>query len=266
MRTYNWCVCIDEQDNALVMRFTNGSHPSVHADGGLLPPEYRTETFAKGDGQVESEFDIFQLGMLLWHLYRGQHQQGARTFCSLAGCDKGQLGTCKDHNDPINLPKAGVNVPDYLDRVIALCRQEDPRQRPAAWELINMFPDDGEIMRQIDSLDTHKQIIAGARTSTSERDSTTSRLEDIRGSHVNYSICEYCREECIGTYYKREACKLRNCDQCQACFIKGEHCYDRAHLLGRMSTKAYEDEGLLKEAYYYSSVDEKGNREEIIVR
>jgi hypothetical protein len=78
LRTYNGCVNIDEHDNAMIVPYSHGEHPVKHGQNGLLPPEYRTEVFARGNGQVSPEFDLFQLGMLLWHLYRSQDQQGAR--------------------------------------------------------------------------------------------------------------------------------------------------------------------------------------------
>jgi len=74
MRTYNWCVCIDDGDNAMIVGPSHGSHPTVYRECGLLPLEYRTEAFKEGDGQVGPDFDIFQLGFLLWHLYCDQHQ------------------------------------------------------------------------------------------------------------------------------------------------------------------------------------------------
>ncbi|TVY27216.1 Vegetative incompatibility protein HET-E-1 [Lachnellula hyalina] len=188
MRTYNWCVCIDDCDNAMIIGLGNGNHTAVHRYGGLLPPEYRTEAFKKGDGQVGPDFDIFQLGLLLWHLYRDQHQQGARTFCSLAGCNNAELATCDEHGDPIALPKAAVDVPAYLDLIIALCRQKDPHKRPAAWELLQMFPEDEEIFRQIDLLNEDESFIPGY-DSTITANARLTRLEVIRDIYGNSCVC-----------------------------------------------------------------------------
>jgi hypothetical protein len=114
LRTYNWSVCTNKYNDAVVAGM-HGSHTVVHGQDGLLPPEYRTEAFEKGDGQVKPEFDVFQLGSLLWHLYRNQYQQGVKTFCSLAGCNKVKATTCNLHKDPIALPKAASDIPEYLD-------------------------------------------------------------------------------------------------------------------------------------------------------
>ena len=99
----------------------------------MLPPEYRNEAFKTGDGQVNAEFDIFQLGLFLWHLYRDQDQQNAQTFCLLAGCSNAEAGSCgQPHADPIALPKAAEDVPDWLDCIIASCRDAAPRKTKAS--------------------------------------------------------------------------------------------------------------------------------------
>jgi hypothetical protein len=264
MRTYNSCVCIDDCDNAMIVGSLHGSHPAVYREYGLLPPEYRTEAFKKGDGQVGPDFDIFQLGFLLWHLYRDQHQQGARTFCSLAGCSNAELATCDEHGDPIALPKAAADVPDYLDLIIALCRQEDPRKRPAAWELVHMFPEDEEISRQIDSLNTDKKVIPGDHSAITGN-ARLMRLEVVRDLYGPFVLCNLCSEQCHGMYYPCEFCHLGNYDLCHKCFVEGKHCRDGAHLLPRIKFEALVDRESAKRVTYYSSVDEKGEREEIVI-
>jgi hypothetical protein len=264
MRTYNWCVCIDDCDNAIIIGLAHGNHPAVHGTNGLLPPEYRTEAFKKGDGQVGPDFDIFQLGLLLWHLYRDQHQQGARTFCSLAGCNNAELATCDEHGDPIALPKATADVPAYLDLIIALCRQKDPHKRPAAWELVHMFPEDEEIFRQIDLLNDDKNVIPGDH-STITANARLTRLEVIRDIYGLYCICTLCREYCRDIYYHCGFCDFANYDLCHKCFVEGEHCWDGAHLLARVYYVAYTNKESDKRVTYYSSINEKGEREEIII-
>jgi hypothetical protein len=254
LRTYSLSVCIDDCDDAIIVGFSHGSHPIVHGDNGLLPPEYRTETFAKGDGKVGPEFDIFQLGLLLWHLYRDQHQQGHKTFCSLAGCPNSELASCSKHQNPVALPKASADVPDYLDQIITLCRQEDPRKRPAAWQLINMFPDDEEILNQ--------NTLLKADTGKTCRSFT--RLEAVRDVYCHIIICSTCRERARDVYYKCEVCDRGNWDICDECFVKGKHCPDTTHLITRISLEAT-NRGSLHQATYFSSVDEKGEREEVVI-
>ena len=227
----------------------------------MLPPEYRTEAFAKRDGQVGPELDIFQLGSLLWHLYHDQHQQGTRTFCSLAGCNNAGLATCNEHEDPIALPKAAADSPAYLDGIIALCRQEDPRKRPTAREVVDMFPEDEEIIRQINSLGTDKAVIPGDGNATAR----LWRLENVRGLCGHCIICDICRERCYDISYNCEFCNFGHYILCHQCLVKGEHCYNRAHFLAKFNLKAFANKALLKRVTYYSSVNDKGEREEIVI-
>lgn len=264
IRTYNWCVSINEHDDAMIVALPNGRHPAVHGQDGMLPPEYRTEAFENGDGQVGPEFDVFQLGGLLWHLYRYQHQQGSRTFCSLVGCNNAKLNTCDEHGNPVALPKAAVDIPDYLDRVIALCRQENPRKRPAAWELVHIFPTDEEIFRQIDLLSTDEHVISEDR-SAAAANAKLARLEVVRDMYGFTLICTLCREQSHDVYYSCEVCDLGNYDLCHKCFVQGEHCWDRTHLLSKLPIEALRNKDLVQRLPYYSSVGEDGKREEIVI-
>jgi hypothetical protein len=145
--TYSSYVVIDEQDDAVVMasRPSQATHPAYNSQNGqkgLLPPGYRTETFKYGNNVVDSKFDIFQLGLLLWHFYRDGEQQRSPTFCSLAGCSNAKNPRCERHGNPVALPQAATNVPDYLDQIIARCRQESPHARLTAETPLDMFPTD----------------------------------------------------------------------------------------------------------------------------
>ena len=265
LRTYNSSVCIDEHDDVMfLVAFSQGSHPAVHAHGGLLPPEYRTEAFEKGDGQVGPEFDVFQLGGLLWHLYRDQDQQGPKTFCSLAGCNNATLAACDKHEYPIALPRAATDIPDYLDRIIALCRQENPRKRPAAWELIHMFPTDEEISREIELLGTNERVISGDHSATAAN-AKLSRLEVVRELYGLAIICTRCSKRCHDVYYSCEYCHCGNYDQCHGCFVEGRHCFDKTHFLARYNLEALANKDYDERVTYYSSVNEEGRREEIVI-
>lgn len=210
------------------------------------------------------EFDVFQLGFLLWHLYRDQDQQGSKTFCSLARCDNATLATCEEHGDPIALPKAAADVPDYLDRVIALCRQEHPHKRPAAWEIIHMFPTDKEIRRQIDLLNNKDHPISGNRSTTTANAKLT-RLEVVRDLYGLAVICSLCRERCNDIFFSCEVCEVGNFDLCHICFVEGKHCLDCTHLLAKFNFEALRNKETLKTVAYYSSVSEEGKRQEIFI-
>ena len=52
---------------------------------------------------------------------------------------------------------------------------------------------------------------------------------------------------------------------CHKCFLDGKHCWDGAHLLARFNMEPLINRESVKRAIYYSSVDEKGGREEIVI-
>jgi hypothetical protein len=264
LRTYNWCACIDDCDNAMIVTSSFGSHPAVYGHYGMLPPECRTEAFTKGDGQVGPEFDIFQLGLLLWNLYRDEYGAGVKTFCQLAGCNNIDFDTCDAHEDSIALPKAAADVPDYLDLIIALCRQENPRKRPAASGLVDMFPKDEEISRRIDSLTTDKMVVPRDHSAITTNNKLI-RLEVVRDLYGTAFFCSLCWERCRDIYYRCEFCDRGNFDMCHKCFLDGKHCWDGAHLLARFNMEPLINRESVKRAIYYSSVDEKGEREEIVI-
>jgi hypothetical protein len=251
------CLFINEYDDAVIWSLSQGNHPAYFGGEGVLPPECRTEAFAMGDGQVGPEFDIFQLGGLLWHLYRDQHQQGFRTFCSLANCSNAKATGCHEHGDPIAMPKAAADVPTYLDRVITLCRQENPQKRPAAWELLQLFPTDEEISLQIDLLNTDERVLFGHAKLT--------RLEDIRDVYKMMGICDICRERIGGAYYTCSVCNSGNFDLCHTCFLEGVHCKDKAHLLTECDMEAYKNRDVLERLTYHSSASEEGKREVLVI-
>jgi hypothetical protein len=110
-------------------------------------------------------------------------------------------------------------------------------------------------------LDNDKDVIPGDGSAIAG----LRRLEVVRDLYANCLICELCRERCYEIYYKCEVCNFGNYDQCHKCLVKGEHCYDRAHLFAKFNLKAYANKALLKKVAYYSSVNDKGEREEIVI-
>jgi hypothetical protein len=46
---------------------------------------------------------------------------------------------------------------------------------------------------------------------------------------------------------------------------EGEHCYNGAHLLAKFNLKAYVNKDLCERVIYFSSVNEEGEREEIVM-
>jgi hypothetical protein len=220
LRVLSWSICINEHDDVMIVSGVHAAHPGTHSGHGQLPPEYRIESFLNGEGQIKPEFDIFQLGSILWHLYRDQDLQRRESLCTLAGCDNANRNACIEHENPIALTRAAANIPQYLDRVIALCRQQHPNDRPAAWELIEMFPSDKDILKQIDDLKDNKKSSNRDDYPAASR-ARLRRLEAVRALYDSSTSCDACNERRLEVYYHCETCGSGNFDLCQACFLKG---------------------------------------------
>jgi hypothetical protein len=234
------------------------SHPITDSFApGALPPECRTEKFVNGNGDIAATFDLFQLGMLLWHLYLDRDQQRARNFCSLAGCQNAKINYFIDHDNPIALPKADAGMPEYLHQIITLCRKEDPRQRLAAWKLGEMFPSDEEIACQIEA-------IAGAGLDNPRASIPLTDLQVAR-SLVGHNIaCDICGERCLSTTYLCLSCRSGNYDVCRFCFDRGLHCEDLAHCLVECDIRGVPDMSTTKRAVYYSCAGPDGSRKRLV--
>jgi hypothetical protein len=162
------------------------------------------------------------------------------------------------------MPRAAANIPQYLDRVITLCRQQHPNDRPAAWELIEMFPSDKDILKQIDDLNDSRKI------SNRNDDPATSRarmrrLEAVRALYDSSISCDVCSERCSEVHYHCETCESGNYDLCQACFFKGLHCRNRAHWLVKVELAAYANHNSSVQVIHLSSPNMMGQREQSIV-
>lgn len=228
-------ICINDDDDVVILNAVQVAHPGQHAGRGLLPPEYRTENFTYGNGLVGPEFDIFQLGLVLWYLYRDQGYVRKGFFCTLSGCENAYRKSCAEHEDPIALPPAGAHVPPYLDHIITICRRWHPSERPAARELIEMFPSDEEISMQIDNINKGTDFGNHSEDPTTFR-AHLKRVEVVRALYSDLHLCDVCGEECLKVTYTCENCELGSFDVCQACFSKGVHCDDSAHWLVRLPT------------------------------
>jgi hypothetical protein len=253
--TTNHGLSLDNNYDVRILPSVSRGHPATYsANPGLTPPEYRTPAFEHGDGNIALEFDLFQLGSLLWHLYRDQDQQTPRSFCLIAGCHNARFNSCLYHGDPISLPKAGPDIPDYLERVITLCRNEDPGRRCSAHKLVELFPSDEEIARQITAYGAFEFAQHSAT-------SGLTRLEFTRRLYSSTTCCDICGERCFETSFLCPTCRYGNFDVCRTCFNQGLHCPVGSHLLMERDDHEFRDDiSFMKKLVYYSSVDVHGRR------
>lgn len=257
LTTLNHSISLDEGFDVLIGPSTKFSHPATTEDlPGSLPPECRTAAFTDGSGEISPTFDLFQLGLLLWHLYRDELQLSVRSFCLVAGCPNAMLNSCEQHKNPIALPRASHDVPDYYEKIINLCRQEDPRSRPSARKLLDMFPSDSEISRQI--------IASGSLNFDMNSAQPLTRLEEVRSLYGRYTVCDICSSQSTDISYFCQACSNGDYDLCRKCFDEGLHCRDRTHVLIEEHHRYNTEHGPNRRAIQYSSVGHHGNRNRIV--
>lgn len=257
LRTYSKLFCIDEHDNAILTLGDTGDHPNVHAYAGLIPPEVRSRVYGRDWDDVTPEYDIFMLGLYLWHLYRDEDHGRPKHFCAAASCYGAEEDICELHKDPVALPQASVDVPEWLTYIISMCRRADPASRPRARDLLRYFPSDDEIARTIDKLSDDQKMIYGTLNPNDACDGNK-RLEAFRQTYLNFPLCEYCRTRCFGESFHCEVCHDGNFDCCPACFAAGKHCERDEHLLLKVAPDV--QSGTVLKGY--SSVKKNGQREE----
>jgi hypothetical protein len=67
--------------------------------------------------------------------------------------------------------------------------------------------------------------------------------------------------ECL---YNCDVCDFGDYDLCHRCFIEGEYCRNKTHLLGKFKLMGRENKDFIKPLKYYSCVKDDGRQEEFV--
>jgi hypothetical protein len=168
-------------------------------------------------------------------------------FCEAAGCTTPKGVTClEQHVNPVELPPpTGSQVPEHLLRVVSACRNTNPHDRPAAWELLKMFPEvtdpRGSQSESPSGLDDNMELM---RPLDLARDDPCSNLapkriplplEEMWGDHVT---CDSCGQRAYGKSFHCRICHGGNYELCPRCFSQGIHCPEPEHFLLERPTEA----------------------------
>lgn len=245
-----WTIALDEYDNAVIFWLT----PSFMASRmrGTMPPEQGRLTPPETSLPSTCYTDLYQLGLLFWKI--AENVAEARVFwCPLAGC-KAEKGACDEpHSKPVQLPPTGPDIPDYVDKIISACREENPHRRPPAAELLEMFP--AESVESKGTCGTSQEELERPQAAAATPPpSSTQQLKEILDLYGNMYTCELCSSICTEKVYHCLVCCAGDFDLCLDCFSKGMHCLDPSHYLQEMLWVIQNHE------YFYSSVQEDGQR------
>ena len=220
-----------------------------YTGGSYYPPEHRHLRWASkaisdtDSTEVSSKTDIFHLGLLLWLLAENAPRTNNSPFCIREKCNLKPHG-CQnpDHFDPVTLPKLPSTVPQYYRDMVDQCRAENPSDRPAAWSVLERFPD-VDLDDKIDREESKPGSLS---------------LDHIRRRNYGSVSCDGCRKRHIGfnTFYHCTVCEFGDFEICDTCFDRGLHCLDETHFLAKVVRNGsfHMSEG------FYSRVQSSGER------
>ena len=219
---YSFPVILDLTDTVHFWFFKKKFRPG-RTVGAYYPPELvhvrnMSSTTSEADiPNVTPKTDIFHLGLLLWLMAENKPITRASPVCMREGCDTLKASCCDlSHVEPVDLPQLPENVPLYYRNIVKLCRAAKPNDRPAARELLGMFPIASNVPEQ-----------SMLRAPYSSDMGTWGD-----GLRVGKTFCCNCAERVLRLpAFHCNVCKLGDFDLCQACYEGGAHCYDDHHLL-----------------------------------
>jgi hypothetical protein len=247
-------IAIDGEDSAVLVRFEKSfKYDSIDCTG-LLPPEYLPKQAIGGKISATPHTDIYQLGLLLWWI---ASQTGSRRlFCEFFGWPAEENTFCiKSHTDSIQLPPLGELVPQYLKDVIAACRTENPYHRPAAWELLEMFPQDAKATMITDSgrfdADFDQALLKRPPKMLIRR------LDEVHETCTPRVVCDLCGKVATKHYFHCSICVSADFDICPQCFAEGGHCLEPDHYL-----REFRDWNQIN---VYTNMKENGRREIVVL-
>lgn len=165
---------------------------------------------------ITKEFDIFQLGQLLWILVEswtsGQSAKKLKGTFYTSFRDR----QSRIHSHATAFPRLSENVPEYLRHMVGECCAGSPSARPRAVELLSRFPC------------AHFNMIPGMQEDSAPQAMDISAFQKSR---VRSVFCDYCGAVITSIAYYCSLCVGGDYDVCQQCFDDGKHCNDRSHFL-----------------------------------
>lgn len=214
----------------------------------FYPPEYRHYAKLWGANFDESEvplvtpeFDIYQLGLLLWILAKSWSSGESALFVKEEFYKPPASWHGGLYTGPDPLPRLPDTIPVYYRDVISTCCAGDPFDRPSTEDLLSKFPSI--------SIDTESNIECDWSPEPMD-------INAMRGCRAKSQCCDHCWKQIFSKFYICTICDEGDFDVCLACFKEGKHCDDQTHLLVEVDV----DGNFPVATRYYSSVDSSGQR------
>ncbi|KAF2180667.1 hypothetical protein K469DRAFT_692844 [Zopfia rhizophila CBS 207.26] len=172
-------IVIDHKDDAKIIDINRRGCPV-----GWEPPELARliESAQRISIYIGVKSDLFQLGMVLWALAEQQDEPERQ--------ERPLFRTFNRHNI----------IPEYFREIVKACLNENPRERPAAKDILAKFPDASA--DELKPVATSRQSVSTRRSGKEYIDPATAvDLEDIRRqrSHSSISAAQMPSTEYIGS-------------------------------------------------------------------
>jgi hypothetical protein len=235
----NCGIAINSNDDAILYKMFQDKIISGIVNPGQLPLECCEEAAENPKILVTPALDIWQLGLVLWGVVVNKPTRNLPDFCEIAGCPPKVSPACDEaHANPTQLPMPKDAIPMYLREIIMACRR-DSSHRPAAWELLQMFPADVGICEN------------------TEKRGTNFSLKEYLDHYDKTAFCDNCSGLISRSTvaYHCDICDAGDYDMCRRCFDAGRHCLDLGHYLQEVKSGVIEK--------LYSSITSSGQREEL---
>ncbi|KAL9044539.1 MAG: hypothetical protein Q9214_002330 [Letrouitia sp. 1 TL-2023] len=188
---------------------------------GYCAPELRESRTTKKEPSLKEEnfrTDIFTLGLILWQL--AEHRASLwGYFCAKNDCTQVPRYACDaPHTNPIKLPNCCTGIPRYFSDMIQKCRAWDPKARPSARQLLDMFPD---------------ELKAGILPEGIEK-----IAKRFPRTHIGAPVwCNECGALTTEDHYHCNICDGGDFDLCSTCIRQEIRCYNPEHQLVRRRLK-----------------------------
>ena len=233
---------MDSTDSILFPNFRRKLVPGLTI-GNYYPPELLhcqslpATTNEAVCPDTTSKMDIFHFGSLLWVLAENKPHNFTALVCP------GNKYTCDlPRPELVALPQLSESIPNYYRSIVDACRADNPRDRPAARDILKLLT----YVNEPESAPPKPAEIASAEISLLMRE---------QGCY--WLVCDNCLEEAIQPpFFHCNTCENGDFDICQKCYDGGKHYFDNDHML--VELEGTEIQAIVHR--YHGSVNNSGAR------
>ena len=186
-----------------------------------------------------SKTDGFHLGLMLWLLADNKPRTLNSPVCSRMRCNerktngKQESNLCDlSHWEPIALPPLPGTIAKYFRDIVDACRREDPSARPAAREILGIFPSSDEDSPHYQN--HHHQRQGHEKPQPLPQQIHKPDIETlVNGVRMLKLTCSLCggRIDPTLSIHHCNSCHHADFNLYQTCCDCGVHCNDNDHML-----------------------------------